>query len=108
MGSVFGCVVGDHGFFVYHTRWCFVVQDHFTASGKMVPLGSKTEREIKDYNLSRFACYLIAMNGDPRKAEIAAAQAYFVVSTRAFEIHQLRKEQEERLWRDTKEKAIML
>lgn len=74
-----------------------VVADHFTASGKMVKLGSKAEREVADYYLSRFACYLIAQNGDPRKPEIAAAQVYFAVSTRAFEMHQLRKEQEERL-----------
>jgi DNA-damage-inducible protein D len=52
---------------------------------------------VKDYNLSRLASYLIAQNGDPRKPEIAAAQVYFVVSTRAHEIHQLLKEQEERL-----------
>jgi len=63
----------------------------------MVQLGSGAKRELKDYFLSRFACYLVAQNGDPRKPEIAAAQAYFVVSTRAHEIHQLHKEQEERL-----------
>ncbi len=73
------------------------VQNHFPASSKMVKLGSGAQRELKDYFLSRFACYLVAQNGDPRKPEIAAAQVYFAVSTRAFEIHQLRKEQEERL-----------
>ena len=74
-----------------------VVQDHFPASWKMVKLGSGSQRQIIDYNLSRFACYLVAMNGDPRKPEIAAAQVYFAVSTRANEIHQLLREQNERL-----------
>lgn len=73
------------------------VANHFANVGKMVKLGSGSEREIKDYNLSRFACYLVAQNGDPRKPEIAAAQVYFAVSTRAHEIQQLLKEQEERL-----------
>ena len=49
-----------------------IVQYHFPASSKMVKLGSKAQRELKDYNLSRFACYLVAQNGDPRKPEIAA------------------------------------
>jgi len=74
-----------------------IVANHFASAGKMVRLGSGSEREVKDYNLSRFACYLVAQNGDPRKPEIAAAQVYFAVSTRAHEIHQLLKEQEERL-----------
>jgi DNA-damage-inducible protein D len=74
-----------------------IIDHHFTASGKMVPLGSGAQREVKDYYLSRLACYLIAQNGDPRKPEIAAAQLYFAVSTRAHEMHQLREEQERRL-----------
>src|SRR6266699_2718337 len=73
------------------------VTDHFTDVSKMVRLGSDAEREVKDYLLSRFACYLIAQNGDPRKREIAEAQAYFAISTRQFEIAQLFEEQEERL-----------
>lgn len=73
------------------------VQDHFPASSKMVKLGSGSQRQLRDYFLSRFACYLVAMNGDPRKPEIAVAQTYFAVSTRANEIHQLLKEQNERL-----------
>ena len=48
-----------------------VVTDHFVASIKMVPIGSGAERETDDYLLSRLACYLIAMNGNPRKPEIA-------------------------------------
>ncbi|HEY1353598.1 MAG TPA: BRO family protein [Ktedonobacteraceae bacterium] len=46
---------------------------HFPGTGKMLPLGSGSQRRLHDYHLSRFACYLIAMNGDPRKEEIAAA-----------------------------------
>lgn len=72
-------------------------ENHFPGAGKMVALGSGSQRELKDYHLSRFACYLIAMNGDPRKEEIAAAQAYFAISTRQNELQQLYKEQQERL-----------
>ncbi len=74
-----------------------IVANHFASTGKMVKLGSGAERSVKDYYLSRLACYLIAQNGDPRKPEIAAAQLYFAVSTRAHELHQLREEQEQRL-----------
>ncbi len=59
-----------------------VVQDHFTDASKMVTLGSDASRKVKDYLLSRFACYLIAQNGDPRKPQIASAQTYFAISTR--------------------------
>lgn len=57
------------------------VQDHFAEVRKMVRLGSGAEREVTDYKLTRYACYLIAMNGDTRKQEIAFAQAYFAVQT---------------------------
>ncbi|NWJ97311.1 MAG: hypothetical protein HXX20_16120 [Chloroflexi bacterium] len=50
--------------------------DHFVGSNKMIGLGKSAQREIKDYILSRFGSYLISQNGDPRKPEIAAAQAY--------------------------------
>jgi DNA-damage-inducible protein D len=73
------------------------VTDHFTGVSKMVRLGSDAEREVKDYLLSRFACYLIAQNGDPRKKEIAEAQAYFAISTRKQELAQLLENQEERI-----------
>ena len=58
---------------------------------------SRAKRGIQDYYLSRLACYLIAMNGDSRKSEIAAAQNYFAVATRANEMHQLRQEREARI-----------
>ena len=72
------------------------VSDHFVDVNKPIKGGKGALQSVKDYFLSRFAWYLIAQNGDPRKPEIAAAQVYFAVSTRAFEMHQLRKEQEER------------
>ncbi len=59
---------------------------HFAGAGKMVDIGSGTNRELDDYELSRFACYLIAQNGDPRKPEIAQAQEYFAIQTRRQEI----------------------
>ncbi|MEQ1931548.1 MAG: DNA damage-inducible protein D [Parvularculaceae bacterium] len=60
--------------------------NHFAGAGKMVDLGSGATREVPDFHLSRFACYLIAQNGDPRKPEIAAAQQYFAVQTRRQEL----------------------
>ncbi|MDD4138467.1 MAG: DNA damage-inducible protein D, partial [Methanoregula sp.] len=62
------------------------VPDHFVDANKMVVLGSGAEREIEDLLLTRYACYLIAQNGDPRKEEIAFAQSYFAVQTRRQEI----------------------
>ncbi|MCM2359744.1 MAG: DNA damage-inducible protein D [Geobacteraceae bacterium] len=59
---------------------------HFAGAGKMVELGSGSVRTVDDYNLSRFACYLIAQNGDPRKPEIAEAQKYFAIQARRQEI----------------------
>ena len=58
------------------------VSDHFREVTKMVRLGSGSQRDIKDYMLTRYACYLIAQNGDPKKEEIAFAQSYFAVQTR--------------------------
>jgi len=59
---------------------------HFAGAGKMVELGSGSAREVPDYHLSRFACYLIAQNGDPRKPEIAHAQKYFAIQARRQEL----------------------
>ncbi|HEL1641948.1 TPA: DNA damage-inducible protein D [Streptococcus suis] len=62
------------------------VSDHFRGVTKMVPLGSGSERPVKDYMLTRYACYLIAINGDTNKEEIAFAQSYFAVQTRKQEL----------------------
>lgn len=59
---------------------------HFAGAGKMVDLGSNSVREVDDFHLSRFACYLIAQNGDPRKPEIANAQKYFAIQARRQEL----------------------
>ena len=60
--------------------------DHFAEVGKMVRLGSGTERVIEDFQLSRYACYLIVQNGDPSKPVIAAGQTYFAMQTRRQEL----------------------
>lgn len=62
------------------------VANHFVDVNKMVTLGSGSDREIDDYKLSRYACYLIVMNGDPRKEVIAVGQSYFAVKTRQQEL----------------------
>ena len=62
------------------------LQDHFPDVRKMVDIGSNTLRNIVDYKLSRYACYLIAQNGDSKKKVIALAQTYFAIQTRKQEL----------------------
>ena len=81
----------------------YKLQDHFPDVRKMVSIGSKTQRELNDYKLSRYACYLIAQNGDSRKKVIALAQTYFAIQTRKQELieqeYNSLTEDEKRLYR---------
>ncbi|MFH0905951.1 MAG: DNA damage-inducible protein D [archaeon] len=73
------------------------VSDHFVDVNKMVKVGSEAEREIDDLMLTRYACYLIAQNGDSRKQQIAFAQSYFAIQTRKLELIEERIALKERI-----------
>mgnify|MGYP004629931115 CR=1 FL=1 len=79
------------------------IDDHFAVQRKMVDIGSKTQRKVIEYKLSRYACYLIVMNGNPNKEVIALAQTYFAIQTRKQELTEMEysnlTEDEKRLYR---------
>jgi DNA-damage-inducible protein D len=79
------------------TQLKLVARDHFAHAAKMVLIGSEAKREVLDYSLSRYACYLIAQNGDPRKEEIALAQTYFAIQTYKQEVQEALLEGQKRV-----------
>lgn len=80
------------------------ILDHFAEVGKMVEIGSGATKEVDDLMLTRFACYLIAQNGDSKKEQIAFAQTYFAIQTRKAELIELRLLENERV--QTRQKLV--
>lgn len=62
--------------------------DHFVGADKMIDLAKKAKRTVLDYKLSRYACYLIVQNSDPRKEVVALGQTYFAIQTRKQELNE--------------------
>lgn len=78
----------EDGMEFWYARELQMVLDHFADARSMVQLGSGVQREVDDIILSRYACYLIVQNSDPRKEVIALGQTYFAVKTREREIEE--------------------
>ena len=73
------------------------IKYHFTGAGNMITVGKGASRRVEDILLTRYACYLVAQNGDPRKIEIAQAQTYFAIQTRKQELNEQYQEENKRL-----------